>query len=152
MASSARVSLARSSPAQNEKHLPWLDRRENSAVNSRPPTPGHEDQNAGRAIWVDGHVPVGEVCGFALARAHARSGESSLNSGYLGRRDTLVKAIAAFSIACVITAKRTTQFSPEGRAQRGPGCDRSRMTAGSQFASECLPSSCSETNPYRAKV
>jgi uncharacterized protein (DUF2252 family) len=40
-----------------------------------------------------------EICGFTLARAHARSGESSLISGYLGRSDTFDKAIAAFSVA-----------------------------------------------------
>ena len=40
-----------------------------------------------------------EVCGFTLARAHARSGDSALISGYLGQSDTFDKAIAAFSIA-----------------------------------------------------
>lgn len=39
------------------------------------------------------------ICGFTLARAHARSGESALISGYLGQSDTFDKAIAAFSIA-----------------------------------------------------
>lgn len=40
-----------------------------------------------------------DICGFTLARAHARSGESALISGYLGQSDTFDKAIAAFSIA-----------------------------------------------------
>jgi uncharacterized protein (DUF2252 family) len=40
-----------------------------------------------------------ELCGFTLARAHARSGESALISGYLGRSDTFDKAIADFSVA-----------------------------------------------------
>jgi len=40
-----------------------------------------------------------ELCGFTLARAHARSGESALISGYLGQSDSFDKAIAAFSIA-----------------------------------------------------
>jgi serine/threonine protein kinase len=40
-----------------------------------------------------------ELCGFTLARAHARTGESALISGYLGKSDTLDKAIAAFSVA-----------------------------------------------------
>jgi len=40
-----------------------------------------------------------ELCGFTLARAHARSGESALISGYLGQSDSFDKAIVAFSIA-----------------------------------------------------
>jgi hypothetical protein len=39
------------------------------------------------------------ICGFTLARAHARSGEGALISGYLGQSDTFDKAIAAFSVA-----------------------------------------------------
>ncbi len=40
-----------------------------------------------------------EICGFTLARAHARSGESALISGYLGQSDSFDKAIATFSAA-----------------------------------------------------
>jgi len=40
-----------------------------------------------------------ELCGFTMARAHARSGNSALISGYLGQSDTFDKAIAAFSVA-----------------------------------------------------
>ena len=40
-----------------------------------------------------------EICAFTLARAHARSGDSAVISGYLGQSDTFDKAIAAFSIA-----------------------------------------------------
>ena len=40
-----------------------------------------------------------DVCGFTLARAHARSGDPALISGYLGQSDTFDKAIAAFSTA-----------------------------------------------------
>jgi uncharacterized protein (DUF2252 family) len=40
-----------------------------------------------------------ELCGFTLARAHARSGEPALISGYVGQSDAFDKAIAAFSIA-----------------------------------------------------
>lgn len=38
-----------------------------------------------------------ELCGFTLARSHARSGEPALISGYLGERDVFDKAIASFS-------------------------------------------------------
>lgn len=39
------------------------------------------------------------VCGWTLARAHARSGEPAQISGYLGKGDTFDEAIADFSIA-----------------------------------------------------
>jgi len=38
-------------------------------------------------------------CGATLARAHARSGEPALISGYLGKADTFDEAIAAFAFA-----------------------------------------------------
>jgi uncharacterized protein (DUF2252 family) len=40
-----------------------------------------------------------EWCGWTLARAHARSGEPALITGYLGDSDVFDKAIAAFSAA-----------------------------------------------------
>ncbi len=40
-----------------------------------------------------------ELCGWALARAHARSGEPAKISGYLGKNDNFDKAIADFSVA-----------------------------------------------------
>lgn len=44
-------------------------------------------------------VQYAETCGFTLARAHARSGEPALMSGYMGQSDTFERAIAAFSFA-----------------------------------------------------
>jgi len=40
-----------------------------------------------------------EICGYTLARAHARSAEPAFISGYLGESDTFDKAIASFSVA-----------------------------------------------------
>ena len=37
-------------------------------------------------------------CGWALALSHARTGDSAMISGYMGKSDTFEKAIAAFSI------------------------------------------------------
>jgi uncharacterized protein (DUF2252 family) len=37
------------------------------------------------------------ICGWALARAHARSGDAAMISGYLGSGDTFDRAIVAFS-------------------------------------------------------
>jgi uncharacterized protein (DUF2252 family) len=39
-----------------------------------------------------------ELCGWALAMAHARSGEPSRISGYLGKSDRFDKAVADFSV------------------------------------------------------
>jgi len=38
-------------------------------------------------------------CGKALALAHARSGNSAMISGYLGRSDVMDKALASFARA-----------------------------------------------------
>ncbi len=40
-----------------------------------------------------------DACGWTLARAHARSGEPALITGYLGKSDTFDNALADFSIA-----------------------------------------------------
>jgi uncharacterized protein (DUF2252 family) len=39
------------------------------------------------------------ICGWTVARAHARSGEPAIISGYLGKSDAFDEAIADFSIA-----------------------------------------------------
>jgi NAD(P)H-dependent flavin oxidoreductase YrpB (nitropropane dioxygenase family) len=44
-------------------------------------------------------IQYAEACGWALARAHARSGAPAEISGYLGKNDAFDKAIARFSIA-----------------------------------------------------
>lgn len=40
-----------------------------------------------------------EVCGWALARAHARTGDPALIAGYLGKNDTFDAAIEKFAVA-----------------------------------------------------
>jgi len=45
----------------------------------------------------DGFIEYCRFCGWALARAHARSGDSAQISGYLGRSDTFDRALAAFA-------------------------------------------------------
>ena len=51
-------------------------------------------------------LQYGEMCGWVLARAHARSGEPAKISGYLGKSDTFDEAIADFSIAYADQAER----------------------------------------------
>ncbi len=40
-----------------------------------------------------------EICGWVLARAHARSGDAAQIGGYLGKKDTFDRALAKFAIA-----------------------------------------------------
>jgi len=47
-----------------------------------------------------------EICGWTLARAHARPGASAQISGYLGKSDAFDKAIAAFAIAYADQSER----------------------------------------------
>jgi len=51
-------------------------------------------------------VQYAEVCGWALARAHARSGAPAEISGYLGKTDAFDKAIAAFASAYADQSER----------------------------------------------
>lgn len=45
----------------------------------------------------DGFIEYCRFCGWVLARAHARSGDPALISGYLGRKDVFDHAIATFA-------------------------------------------------------
>jgi hypothetical protein len=47
-----------------------------------------------------------EICAWALARAHARSGVPAQISGYLGKSDAFDKAIAAFAVAYADQSER----------------------------------------------
>ena len=47
-----------------------------------------------------------ELCGWTLARAHARGGEPATISGYLGKSDKFDRAIADFSIAYADQSER----------------------------------------------
>lgn len=40
-----------------------------------------------------------ELCGWTLARAHARSGDAAMISGYLGKTDNFDQAVGSFAIA-----------------------------------------------------
>ena len=51
-----------------------------------------------------------EWCGATLARAHARSGEPALISGYLGKSDTFDRAIAAFAVSYADQVERDHEF------------------------------------------
>jgi uncharacterized protein (DUF2252 family) len=48
----------------------------------------------------------GAVCSWTLARAHARTGDAAIISGYLGTSDTFDKAIAQFATSYADTTER----------------------------------------------
>lgn len=50
-------------------------------------------------LSVDGYAAYAQICGWTLARAHARSGDRKAIAGYLGSGDSLPKAMAAFAEA-----------------------------------------------------
>jgi hypothetical protein len=47
-----------------------------------------------------------EYCGWALARAHAKSGDAARISGYLGKSDAFDRAVAAFAAAYADQSER----------------------------------------------
>ena len=47
---------------------------------------------AGMKLW-------GEMCGWTLARAHARTGDRVAIASYLGKSDAFDRAIAGFAVA-----------------------------------------------------
>jgi uncharacterized protein (DUF2252 family) len=49
--------------------------------------------------WAERLIDTAELCGWALAHAHARSGDAAQISGYLGKSDAFDLALAAFSQA-----------------------------------------------------
>ena len=67
------------------------------------------DMKVGALVELFGPVMMtqyAEICAWALARAHARSGAPALISGYLGKSDAFDKAIAAFSVAYADQSER----------------------------------------------
>jgi uncharacterized protein (DUF2252 family) len=55
-------------------------------------------------------VYYGRLCGWALARAHARTGRATLISGYLGSAETFDHAVAEFAVAYAAQNERDYQL------------------------------------------
>jgi uncharacterized protein (DUF2252 family) len=53
-----------------------------------------------------GLVDYGRLCGWALARAHARSGDPVAIVGYLGSSDRFARAVASFAVAYAEQVRR----------------------------------------------
>lgn len=58
----------------------------------------------------------GKLCGWCLARAHAKSGNSALISGYLGKADTFDRAIGQFALAYADQNEKDYQAFMKGKA------------------------------------
>jgi uncharacterized protein (DUF2252 family) len=56
-----------------------------------------------------GMAAYGELCGWTLARAHARSGDRIAIAAYLGQSTVFDQAIAAFAAACADQNERDHQ-------------------------------------------
>jgi predicted alpha/beta hydrolase len=72
-----------------------------------------------------GFVEYARICGWALARAHARSGMAGRIAGYAGTGDTLDEAISRFALAYADQTERDHALLVEavrsGRVKATPG-------------------------------
>jgi uncharacterized protein (DUF2252 family) len=48
-------------------------------------------------LSASGLIDYGEMCGWSLARAHAKSGDAAVIAGYLGKSDVFDESVAAFA-------------------------------------------------------
>ena len=66
------------------------------------------------------------LCGWTLARAHARSGDPAMIAGYVGKSDVFDKAVAAFSKAYADQAEQDhavfEKAIRQGRIEAQDGC------------------------------
>src|SRR5262249_54920175 len=60
-------------------------------------------------FWAQRLIDAADVCGWTLARAHARSGDAARISGCLGKSDAFELALAAFSRAYADQSERDYQ-------------------------------------------
>ena len=60
---------------------------------------GGAEFDNGRAERIEGLYAYSRLCGWALALAHAKSGEAARISGYCGRSSAIPDAIAKFALA-----------------------------------------------------
>jgi len=73
----------------------------------------------------DGMRMYGEVCGWTLARAHARSGDRIAIAAYLGSSDVFDRAITAFAAAFSAVTERPRTGSSRRISSRCQGPHRS---------------------------
>ena len=85
--------------AVGERHFPRLDARTERPRLLLPPASRREDL---RRSWKTGTLAMlreyGKLCAWALARAHARSGDAAMIAGYMGSNTTFDDAICEFAV------------------------------------------------------
>jgi uncharacterized protein (DUF2252 family) len=69
-------------------------------------------------------VPYARLCGWVLARAHARSGDAAAISGYLGSSDRFDRAVATFAEAYAVQTE--ADHAAFSRARGSPAPDGGR--------------------------
>ncbi|SJZ38982.1 Uncharacterized conserved protein, DUF2252 family [Enhydrobacter aerosaccus] len=68
---------------------------------------------------LDGFASYCRLCGWALALAHAKSGDAAMMAGYVGKGDTLDEAIGRFALAYLEQTERDhDRFAAARRAGR----------------------------------
>ena len=72
----------------------------------------------------------GRLCGWTLARAHARSGDRVAIAGYLGRSDCFDEAIATFAEAYAEQNEQDHEALLRAVPQRSNGRRAGRVTLG----------------------
>ena len=80
------------------------------------------------ALGPPGLAAYGKVCGWTLARAHARSGDRIAISAYLGKSDAFDRAMASF--AETFATRRARLRGAPGRRRLGPGEGRDGCLTG----------------------
>ena len=97
-----RARRRRAAPdAGRKRHLPRLDPRDRPRWGGprllRAPAQGLEVLLPDRAMIPSGMAVYAQICGWSLARAHARSGDRIALAAYLGGSDKFDQAIADFA-------------------------------------------------------
>jgi hypothetical protein len=77
------------------------------------------------AMTLSGFASYAQVCGRTLARAHARSGDAAMISGYLGQGTRFDEAVSAFAAAYADQVTRDHEAlvaaAQSGRVMATPG-------------------------------
>ena len=113
--------------AGDERHLPRLGSRQAGIDGVARDFYGRQLKDWKGSAEIEQMVPdgmavYGRLCGWTLARAHARSGDRIAIASYLGGGNTFDRAILDFSRAYAEQNERDYQRSPSGqlRADRRP--------------------------------
>jgi hypothetical protein len=93
-------------------------------------------------LGVDELARYGEICGWTLARAHARTGDRVAIAAYLGRGDRFDEALATFAEAYADQNERDYEaFAAAVPRADGDAARRAKSTAGQEKPMRPRPAS-----------